>query len=75
MINANYAIGAGLQNADALAVEAPDSLAADTYVNIIVVNKGNEETEKTKALVAALQTDEVKQFIEEKYNGAVVAKF
>lgn len=75
VINANYAIGAGLQNADALAVEAPDSLAADTYVNIIVVNKGNEESEKTKALVAALQTDEVRQFIEEKYNGAVVAKF
>ncbi len=75
VINANYAIGAGLQNADALAVEAPDSLAADTYVNIIVVNKGNEETEKTKALVAALQTDEVRQFIDEKYNGAVIAKF
>ena len=44
-------------------------------MNVIVVNKGNEESEKTKALVAAIQTDAVKKFIEEKYNGAVIAKF
>jgi D-methionine transport system substrate-binding protein len=75
VINANYAIGAGLNIADAIAAEESDSLAAETYVNVIVVNKGNEESEKTKALIAALQTDEVKAFIESEFNGAVVAKF
>ena len=75
VINANYAIGAGLDIKSALATEASDSLAADTYVNVIVVNEENKDSEKTKALVKAIQTDAVKKFIEEKYNGAVVAKF
>ena len=75
VINANYALGAELTTADAVAYEASDSEAAETYVNVIVVNKGNENSEKTKALVAAIQTDAVKKFIEEKYNGAVIAKF
>ena len=75
VINANYAIGAGLDIKGALATEASDSLAADTYVNVIVVNEENKDSEKTKALVKAIQTDAVKKFIEEKYNGAVVAKF
>ena len=75
VINANYALGAQLTTDDAVAYEASDSEAAETYVNVIVVNKGNEESEKTKALVAAVQTDAVKKFIEEKYNGAVIAKF
>ncbi|MBR2705618.1 MAG: MetQ/NlpA family ABC transporter substrate-binding protein [Mogibacterium sp.] len=75
VINANYALGASLTTDDAVAYEASDSEAAETYVNVIVVNKGNEESEKTKALVAAIQTDAVKKFIEEKYSGAVVAKF
>ena len=44
-------------------------------VNVIVVNKGNEETEKTKALVAAVQSDDVKAFIDEKFGGIVKAKF
>ena len=75
VINANYALGADLTTDDAVAYEASDSEAAETYVNVIVVNKGNENSEKTKALVAAIQTDAVKKFIEEKYNGAVIAKF
>lgn len=75
VINANYAIGAGLDIKGALATEATDSLAADTYVNVIAVNEENKDSEKTKALVKAIQTDAVKKFIEEKYNGAVVAKF
>ena len=75
VINANYALGASLTTDDAVAYEASDSEAAETYVNVVVVNKGNEESEKTKALVAAIQTDAVKKFIEEKYNGAVIAKF
>ena len=75
VINANYAIGANLKIADALATEAADSLAADTYVNVIVVNEENKDSEKTKALVAALQTEEVKQFITDTYEGAVQPKF
>ena len=75
VINANYAIGAGLKIDEALATETAASLAADTYVNVIVVNEENKDSEKTKALVAALQTDEVKKFIEETFAGAVQAKF
>lgn len=75
VINANYAIGADLKIDEALATEAADSLAADTYVNVIVVNEENKDSEKTKALVAALQTDEVRKFIEDTYAGAVQPKF
>lgn len=75
VINANYAIGAELDIADALASEEADSLAADTYVNVIVVNEENKDSEKTQALVKALQTDEVREFIESEFNGAVRAKF
>ena len=75
VINANYALGAELTTDDAVAYEASDSEAAETYVNVIVVNEGNEESEKTQALVKAVQSDTVKQFIEEQYHGAVVAKF
>jgi len=75
VINANYALGAGLTTDDAIAYEAEDSEAAETYVNVIVVNSGNEDTEKTKALVAAVQTDEVKEFIADKFKGAVQPKF
>ena len=75
VINANYALGAGLTTEDAVAYEAEDSEAAETYVNVIVVNAGNEQSEKTQALVKAVQTDAVKDFILEKYNGAVQPKF
>ena len=75
VINANYALGAGLTPADAIAFEAPDSLAAETMVNVIVVNSGNENTEKTQALVKAIHTDAVKQFILDEFNGAVQPKF
>ena len=75
VINANYALGAGLTTDDAVAYEAADSEAAETYVNVIVVNKGNEDSEKTQALVKAIQTDAVKDFILNTYNGAVQPKF
>ena len=75
VINANYAIGAGLKLDESLAYEAEDSLSADTYVNVLVVNEENKDSEKTKALIAALQTDEVKQFITDTFNGAVLPKF
>ena len=75
VINGNYAIASGLKVADALAVEADDSAAAEAYVNVIAVKEGNENLDKIKALTAAVQSEEVKQFIDETYGGAVVALF
>lgn len=75
VINGNYALPAGLKLTDALAAEAADGLAAETYGNIICVKEGNEETDKTKALVAAILSDDVKKYIEDNYEGAVVAVF
>ena len=75
VINGNYAIQAGLKVADALATESADGDAAQTYANIIAVRAGDESSEKTLALVKALQTDAVKQFIADTYEGAVVAIF
>lgn len=76
VINGNYAIEAGLSVAtDAIAVEDKDSLAADTYGNIVAVKKGNENREDIKVLIKALQSEEVKKFINEKYKGSVVPKF
>ena len=75
VINGNYAIGANLKVADALAVEAADGAAADAYQNVITVMKGHENDEKIQALVKALKSDAVKAFIEETYAGAVVPLF
>ena len=73
VLNGNYALNAGLNaSKDALAIEKADSEAAQTYANIIVVKKGNEGNEGVKALVKVLQSDEIKKFINEKYDGAVV---
>ena len=75
VINGNYAIQAGLKVADALAVEDASGNAAQTYANIIAVRAGDENSAKTQALVKALQTESVKQYIAESYDGAVVAIF
>lgn len=73
VLNGNYALEAGYSvGQDALAYESADSLAAQTYVNIIGVYEGNENTDKIKALVAVLKSDEIKQFIEDSYDGAVI---
>ena len=73
VINGNYAVEAGLSvSDDAIAYEASDSEAAKTYVNIIAVKEGNENNEGIVALVDALKSDEIKDFINEKYNGAVI---
>ena len=71
VINGNYAISGGLKLADALAVEAEDSLAATTYANIVAVRKGDENREELKKLVEALQSDDVKTFINDTFEGAV----
>ena len=54
VINGNYAIQAGLKVKDALAIEDKDSIAADTYANVLVVKEGHENDDATKALLAAL---------------------
>lgn len=74
-INGNYASEGGLDVADAIAVEASDSLAADTYGNVIVVKAGNEDSAKTKALVDAVLSDEVRSYIEKTYGNAVIPVF
>jgi D-methionine transport system substrate-binding protein len=76
VINGNYAIQGGLNAmTDALAREEKDSAAATTYANILVVRRGDENREDLKALAEALQSEEVKKFIDEKYQGAVVPMF
>ena len=72
VINGNYAIEGGLHVSQALAVEANDGLAAQTYGNIIATVPGKKDNEAIKALVEVLQSEEVKKFIEGKYDGAVV---
>jgi D-methionine transport system substrate-binding protein len=76
VINGNYAIEAGLNvSKDAIAVEDKDSVAAQTYGNIIAVKAGNENREDIKALVAALQSEEIRQYINDTYDGAVIPIF
>ena len=75
IINGNYALEAGMNVSDALAAETSDSLAAQTYANVVAVRAGDENSEKIQALVQALRSDEVKEFIETTYNGAVVPLF
>lgn len=74
-INGNYAIEGGLSTADVLNIEAADSLAADTYANIVAVNKGHEGDAKIQALIKAIQSEKVRKYIEETYKGAVVPVF
>ena len=70
VINSNYAISAGLNPmTDALAME--DGTSA--YVNVLVCKDGNQEEPKIKALAAALQSQKVKDFMDENYKGAVVS--
>lgn len=75
VINGNYAIAAGLKVSDALAAESSDSLAATTYGNVVAVKEGEENNDGIKALMEALTSPEVKQFMEDTYEGAVVPMF
>ena len=75
VINGNYAIDAGLKVSDAVAVEASTGAAAEAYVNVLAVKEGNENSEAIQALVKALQSEQVKTYIEETYEGAVVPLF
>ena len=75
VINGNYALQAGLHASDALAIEDASGDAAQTYANIIACRAGEENSAKIQALVKALQSDAVKEYIDKTYNGAVVAIF
>lgn len=73
VLNGNYALQAGFSVAkDAIAYETTDSVAAQTYVNVIVVEEGNENNEGIQELVDILKSDEVKQYITDTYDGAVI---
>ena len=72
VINSNYALEAKLNpTKDAIAIESTDS----PYANILAVRKGDENSDKIKALTKALTSPEVKKYIEEKYNGAIIPSF
>ena len=76
VINGNYALNAGLNaGKDAIATEDPGSVSATTYANILVVKEGDEATPKTEALKKALLSQEVKDYINNTYSGAVVPIF
>lgn len=73
VLNGNYALSAGFSvGRDALAYETSDSEAAKTYVNIIAVKEGNENSEAIQTLVTVLKSEEIKEFINETYDGAVI---
>ena len=70
IINSNYAIPAGLNpTTDSLLIEG----SASAYGNVLVVKEGNEETDKIKALKAAVASQQVADYITETYGGAVVS--
>lgn len=76
VMNGNYALEAGFSvRTDALATEDADSEAAQTYANVLVVKEGRENDPAIQALLSALKSQEVKDYINETYDGAVVALF
>jgi len=76
VINGNYALDSGIiETAYTLVAEDFTDEEAEPYINYLVVKEGSEESEKTQALIAALQSDEVAAYIEEQYGSSVVAKF
>lgn len=73
VLNGNYALEARFSVAkDAIAYEKADSEAAKTYVNVIAVKEGNENSDKIKALVEVLTSQEIKDYINNTYDGAVI---
>ena len=73
VLNGNYALEAGFSvGKDSIAHEESDSEAAKTYVNVIAVKEGNEGSDKIKALVGALKSEEIKDYINSTYDGAVI---
>lgn len=76
VVNGNYALEAGLPSTHpAIAIEDFDDEAKIRRTNFLVVKEDNVDSEKTKALVKAIQSDEVKQYIEDTYKGSVITSF
>ncbi|MBP3199987.1 MAG: ABC transporter substrate-binding protein [Butyrivibrio sp.] len=76
VINGNYALEAELPSTyPALEIEEFDNETSIKRTNFLVVKEGNEDSEKTTALINALQSDKVKEYIEETYKGAVIPSF
>ena len=75
VINGNYAIQAGLSVKDALAIESAGGTAGTAYVNVLTVKEGRENEPAIQALAEAMKSQQVKDYIDEHYAGAVVAVF
>lgn len=76
VINGNYALQAKLNPLeDSLALEKAEGELIKQYYNLLVVKEGNENNPKIQALKAAITSEEVKKFIEEKYSGSVIPAF
>ncbi len=74
VINGNYAVGAGIENA-VLTTEDKESEAAKEFANVVAVRTGDEGKAPIQKLLAALQSEENAKFIDEKYNGTVIPVF
>ncbi len=72
--NGNYALEAGITD-KLITTESKESEGATTFANVIAVKRGNESDPRIVALCNALQTEEVRQFIEEKYGDTVIPMF
>lgn len=75
VINGNYALSSGLDSSLVVAQESDTSEAMDAYPNVIAVRSDSVDSDKTKALVSAMQSDTVRQFIEDTYGEAVIPLF
>ena len=75
MINGNYALGGGLSISDALAIEEADSLAAETYQNVVAVRNGDETRPELQTLMEVLNSQEIADYINETFEGAVAPVF
>ena len=71
VINGNYASGAGIGDT-VLVAEDADSVASQTYGNIVAVKEGHENDPAVQALVEALKSEPIKQYIKDNYNGIVM---
>lgn len=74
VINGNYALDAGITD-KLIVTEDKNSLAAQTYANVIAVKAGNEDDPKIKALVDAITSEKSREFINETYGDSVIPVF
>lgn len=75
VINGNYALSGGLSISDALAIEEADSLAAETYQNVVAVRNGDETRPELQTLIEVLNSQEIADYINETFEGAVAPVF